>query len=95
MNSSALIVSYSIFDTGTPVSSRLTVKTPKVKRDPRSSLVDMEFDEHSLRLKILQIEYEEALIKKEIVTERKRHEVMLHQLQVKKAELEIDKLIEN
>jgi len=60
--------------------------------DPRSSLVDMEFAEHTLRLKKLQLEFEEALIRKEITQEEKVFNRKLHELQLKKLEIEIRQL---
>jgi hypothetical protein len=53
----------------------------------------MEHEEHNLRLKTLRVEYEDALIRKEMAKEQMRRQQELHQLYVRKAELEIDKLI--
>jgi hypothetical protein len=68
-------------------------KSEKRKVDPRSSLVDMEHAEHTLRLKKLQVEYEESLVRKEIAQEEKVYRAKLHQLQLKKLQLEIDQVI--
>jgi hypothetical protein len=45
----------------------------KAPRDPRSSLVDFESEEHQWRLKILQVEYSTALKKRELVQEQLNH----------------------
>jgi len=66
----------------------------KEKIDPRSSLVNMEYEEHLIRMKTMHVEYEDAILKKEITMQKKIHDKKLQDLQLKKAQLELDKLQE-